>query len=259
MIRLLIVLCLASQTAKVEVLNLSITKPPYDKEMAFGSDQAQLSLTLQVTGAEGLIEFDAARSKLTVFRDDKGTDFLTAKAPRERSFGRSGPFGPFPKISADRKAALFDLRSGTLPAAGARTIEAEGVAVFSAGNGQETVRAEKIAFKKGDSFKAGSMDFKIDAAGKSEFGGDGFQVSLSTKDGLKLDKVRFLDAAGKEIEARPAGRSRMGGSLFGKSEITYAWSWSFKQDPGPVTVEAVLWKEVAAAEFPLKISVGVGF
>jgi len=81
------------------------------------------------------------------------------------------------------------------------------------------------------------------------------QLTVSTKEGSKVAHMRFLDAAGKEIDAKPAGSSSMS---FG-DDTSYSWNYDFKQEVKVATIEVSLWKGVVSLDVPVKASVSVGF
>jgi hypothetical protein len=243
---------------KAEVVGIHVTKTPYkeDKDLWVGSGSgAGVRIDLIVTSDEGgIIRLDDKKSKITRLADDKGTDLLKKPAGSEEGFSGFGPIGPFAKVSKDAKACLLNVDGKSVPAAGARSIQLEGTIVLTVGKGKETAK-ENVEFRKGAAFKTGGVAFKIDSVGKPDFGDAAMQLTLSTKEGSKVAHVRFLDAGGKEIDAKPAGSSSMS---FG-DDTSYSWNYDFKQEVKAAAIEVTLWKGVANLDVPLKVSVSVGF
>ena len=241
---------------KVEAVGLHINKAPYlgDKDFARPMEPTPGTLVsvLVVLDEGGIIRLDSNKSKLAKFADDKGTDLLAAK-PAGDSFN-SGPIGAFPKISKDQKAILVDLQAAAAPAAGAKSLTLEGSLSFTVGKDQEAVKQEKVAARKDASFKVGGLEFKIKEAGKNEFGDDPMRISLESKDGLKVAKIRFFDSAGTEIESRldSHGVMSMG------DEATHSWDFALKKLVQTVTVEVAVWKKVTVVDVPLKLGVSAG-
>ena len=244
---------------KAEVVGIHITKAPYkeDKELSVGMGSGPgVRLDVLVTSDEGgIIKLDDKKSKITKLADDKGTDLLKKPAGNDDSFGGFGPIGPFAKVSKDSKACLLNVDGKTVPAAGAKSLLLEGTLVLTVAKGKETLKQEKVELRKGADFKLGGVGFKIDSVGKPDFGDAAMQLSLSTKEGSKVAQVRFLDAAGKEIDAKSAGSSSMS---FG-DDTSYSWNYDFKQEVKVATIEVSLWKQVVNLDVPVKVSVSVGF
>jgi len=242
---------------KVEIVGLHINKAPFggDKDLASNMEPAPGTKlgVLVALGDGGIIRLDEDKSKITKFADDKGTDLLAAKPAKDSFFGRT--IGSFPKITKDQKACLVDVQAHACPAAGAKTLQLEGMLSFSVGKDQEVLKQEKVELKKGGLIKLGSASFEIKEAGKNDFGDDPLKVSLESKDGLRVARVRFLDASGKEIESRLGSRGSFG---FGGGNTIYSWDYTLKQAVSAATVEVTLWKKVTAVDVPFKLTVSLG-
>jgi hypothetical protein len=255
---LLFALATPQGKGRVEVVGVHITKTPYkeDKDLWVGTGSGSgVRLDVLATSDEGgIIKLDDKKSKISKLADDKGTDLLKKPAGSDDGFSGFGPIGPFAKVSKDGKACLLSVDGKSVPVAGAKSIQLEGTIVLIVGKGKEAAK-ENVELRKGATFKAGGIGFKIDAAGKPDFGDAAMQIQLSTKDGSKVASVRFLDAGGKEIEAKPAGSSAM---TFGDDTST-SWNYDFKQEIKAATIEVTLWKGVAGLEIPVKAAISVGF
>lgn len=246
----------APSPVKVEAVGLHVNKAPHqgDPELAPNMEPAPgTEIAVLLALAEGgIIKLDERKSKVSKIADDKGTNLLAAKPPKESFF--SGPLSSFPKFTKDRKACIVEFQAHACPAAGSKEVQVEATIVLSVGQGQEVVKQEKVEAKKGAGFKAGAASFKITEAGKNDFGDDPMKLSLESKDGLKVAKMRFLDAAGKEIESRLGSH----GSMSFGADATYSWDYTLKQMVPGMTVEVTLWKKVESIEVPVKLTVSLG-
>ena len=241
---------------KVEVVGLHVNKAPYkdDKELAPNMEPApgtKVNVLVSV-GAGGIIKLDDHKSKLSKFSDDKGADLLAAKPPKESFF--NSPIGSFPKITKDQKACLVELQAMACPSAGSKSLDIEATLSLAVGDEQEVVKHEKVQAKKDATFKAGGIDFKITDAGKNTFGDDPMKISLESKDGLKVAKIRFLDGAGKEIDSHQGSS----GSMSFGGMTSYSWDYTLKQMAASVTIEVTLWKKVSVVDVPVNLTVSLG-
>jgi len=203
----------------------------------------------------GILNLVEDESKITM-KDDKGTDLLAAKPKKEGGFSRSGIW-PFPKFTADRKGCIVEIAAHGVPAKGAKSVAVEGTLMLTLAQGQETLKAADVKLQKGTKFKACELEFQVEGVEKSGFD-ENFPVEVSIgggKGGRKLAKLRFLDVAGKEIESKPGGTSRMSG--FGSESWT--WGYRLKSEVQACTVEVTLWKQVTDVPVPVKLTLSLGF
>lgn len=213
-------------------------------------------ISLRVVSEEaGILSVDSQKSKVTKMADDKGTDLLAVK-PKKEKFGGSSPIGSFPKFSKDGKSCVLDLEAAGLPAKGSKSVLIEGSLSLTLAQGQDTSKQAAVKLEKGTKFKAGDLEFEVQKTEK-----DGFDeqrphvVTLGAgKGGQRLAKLRFLDAAGKEIESQSGGTMRMSG--FGGD--SWSWDYRLKAELKACTIEVTLWKTVTQAEVPLKLEVSLG-
>jgi hypothetical protein len=248
----------AEGKGKAEVVSLSVSKSSAkdDKDLVPNYGLPVRIGILATLPESGIVRLEEKKSKVTKFSDDKGTDLLQKKAKsKDDFFGDPGPIGAFPKVGKDLKTCYLEIQSQTVPASGAKSLTLEGTLLFMTGKGQDVDKQEIKEPKRGATFKIGTASFRIDDVGKPKFGDAPFQVILSSKEGARVVKVRFLDADGKEIESSSPGS---GTSSFGDSEPTYSWTYDLKREVKSFTVEATLWKQVATVEVPLKLTVTLG-
>lgn len=180
-------------------------------------------------------------STVESFTDDKGTKLLKA------STFKNG-FGSFPKISEDGKAAMVTVEGTERPAAGASTITVKGKVGVTMATKKETVKGGKVAAKA--KLVCGTLNLTVQELEKS---GSGVSVELQAPESLdQIAEIRWLDAAGKALEADRNGSSRMG---FG-NKMTYSQSWSVKGTPA--TIEFVRWTDMKAVSVPFSFEIGFG-
>lgn len=257
-------LCVLSQTAeskaKVEAVALLISR-----DLGWGENEigpfnqhepgTKVAILVSTNGG-GILELDRKKSKLVSMKDDKGSDLLAAKPKKDSVFSRAG-LSSFPKIAQDGKSCVVEAQASGVPAKGARSILLEGSVSLLSAQGQETVKPGEVELRKGAQIKAGALDLVVQKAAKDGFDERfPFQVSLSGgKGGRTLAKVRFLDAAGKEIESRAGGTSRMSG--FG--EESWTWDFHLKSEVKACAIEVTLWKGLADVTLPFQLEVSLGF
>ena len=202
--------------------------------------------------AGGLIEFDHTASKLDKMVDDKGTDLLKGKG--DMNFSSAG-FSMMAQMSKDGKAAMVDADGPSLPAKEAREISIAGTMVFQRATGRETLQQENVALKQGEKIKAGKIAFEIIKAGKPDWSNAPMQITLSAnQDCTSIAAIRFLDAAGKEIEAEPAGGSTM--RMMGKVVVEKNFNFPAKIDKATVAIE--YWKDMTDLKVPFSLKASVG-
>lgn len=193
-----------------------------------------------------LIEMDNSKCRLKLFKDDKGTDLLDHK-PEWDDF-----IGSFPQFGKDNASCTVTLSSGTRPAAGARTIAAEGKLVMTLARGQEDHKSDAIEAKEGTEFELAGLPCEVASAKKSEWTEGKYEVSIVIKkDASRVASARLLDASGNPVEFTEGG----GWSGMGQRNITFLVDAEVKQ----CRIGVTLWKETKTVDVPLKLEFGLGF
>lgn len=238
--------------ARVSACGLRIVAEPYggaDEMRAFNWFPG-VTVVLQVAHpGGGLIGFDEDGSKLDAFTDDQGNSLVI-----ERDFVNDG-FSAFPRFSSDAKVALVELNAAGIPAAKARELRAKGTLVFRRATKPATVRQENVSLKKGTQFEVGPFKFKIENAGKPDWGEEPLAVELQSQQNLDAIKaVKFLDAQGQAIESNRAGR----GSFGMPGSMTYSVEYNLAREVETVTMEIAYWENIETVEVPFDLKVGVG-
>ncbi len=203
-------------------------------------DGVKLAFLLQLP-AGGLISVDEKASSISSFADDKGTPLY------QKGEFKNG-FGSFPSVSKDGKAASFTIEGTVPPAAAATKITAKGTVAVQTASKKETVKGG--ALKAGATLTAGKQKITAKEVEKS---GNDTRVSLSSDQSFdSLVEVRWLDAAGKALEAESNGSSSFG---FG-GKTTYSRDWTV--NGSPASVEFVLWTDLKTVQVPFSATVSVG-
>lgn len=213
------------------------------EDLAFFGTFAKTRIAFELTYPKGgLIDLRREESRLTLFRDDQGSDLLM-----EDDF--MGPFEMLPRISEDARHLVFVVASTATPHAEATRLSVEGsVSVFVA---DETVvyDSDPIVLAAGARFEVGPYGFEVSSTGASDWS-EGWSVSLDTKQDPSA-VVRYLLIDGdEEIELRET----MTWSSMG------SWQKTLEADaePGEVVFRVESWKDPQVVEIPLRASAGLG-
>jgi hypothetical protein len=233
--------------AKVVGIQVSAAGEKEDFRMRpFNASGTSVAIRLEAAGPKSIVGFDESASKIAVFADDKGTDLLKAgKEMTERM-----RFG-FPRVSEDGRSALFEVRSGGVPAAGSASLKVKLTAALKVASQKKTDRAAGAALKAGSEIKAGPAPLKIEKV-KPE--GAGISVSFKTDE--KFDNViaiRFFKD-GKEIKSRRTGTMTM---AIGKARSVTV-EYDVEQNIPAADVEVEYWTDLQTIETPVDVQAGLG-
>lgn len=242
----------ADPAIKVQVRGLRIVGEGYGGEQGLQpfSSAPGVSLALLVTTSDGgLIEVDNDASKVEQLVDDKGTNLLT-----EPKYSMAG-FSHMADVSPDGKAIMTEISGGTPPAKGASSVRAVGAIAIRTAREKKSHKAENVAVKLDEKVAAGPITFAIKSIGRPDWGDKPLRISLEANQDLgSVAGVRFLDAAGKEIEADQAGSMRM---AFGDS-IQETRDFDLAQKVDQVTVEVTCWTDMKTVTVPFDVTVKPG-
>jgi hypothetical protein len=224
------------------------------------------TLLLLVTVPDGgLIAVDSDKIEVAKLADDKGTDLKAApeKIVEMRMF-------PIPPISKDGKACFVELNGPQLPAKGATVIMATGSISLRCGSKKETAKQENVALKPGAKIIAGPMTFEISKVGKPQFffempgpdeskpatpPAEKFEVTLRTnRDCSNIVSVAFLDAAGKDLGAKPSSSSSMG--MAGMMTVEKSFVLPKKVDTA--TISITYWADLKEVVVPFDVKATLG-
>lgn len=214
-----------------------------DSLRPFQASEEGVKVAILVTSESGgIAALDLKNgSAIETFADDKGTKLIEPA-------GSTGGFGSFPKVSSDGKAALVTVEGPKLPAAGASSIQLQGTIGVTLATEKETVQGGPVA--PGGKLACGSLSLTVKSLEKS---GSEVAVELeSAASTAQIAEIRWLDAAGKALEARRVGTARM--SIAGS--VAYSERWAIKGIPA--TVEFVRWTDMKVVSVPFRFEVAVG-
>jgi len=208
-----------------------------------------LSLAMLIhRDAGGLIAVDEEGSVLDSLVDDKGTDLIGKGA-----FGIG--FGPFPKISEDGKAALWDITTKTQLDSAATSVTSKGTIHLQVATKKRKLKSSAIELAVGQAVDLEGYSFKISKVAKPSWGDGAVEVTLKTsKPASAMAGVQFFNGAGKSIETEPSGTSS---SSFGKIG-SYSYSFTLGKKPEKVVIELEEWEDMQTVEVPFEISAKVG-
>lgn len=238
--------------AKFKILGVRVAVPVPDEEelkpFNFNSGTT-IAVRVDYPGG-GLIEIDRDKSKLQAFIDDKGTNLLEG----EDRFGRTG-IGSFPTINSAGDAAMIEVSGPSLPAVDATKVIAKGKLVVRAATKKKTFEQKNVVLKVGGQIKAGDVAFEVKKFGKSDWEEDKNEIEIETKDDVSaIADVRFLDAAGKDLEI-----DRNGSMSFGfAGNRTTTWTYTLPKGVKTVTVEIDYWLDMKDVELSFGVATGLG-
>jgi hypothetical protein len=230
---------------------------------AFNFDEGT-TLALLVTVPEGglvSVNTEKMRSRLT---DDKGTDLTAARA----AFGMHLQMPP--QISPEGKACLIEVSGQRAPAKGAAALTAAGTIYLQCGSRQESARQANVPLKPGTKIAAGPIPFEISKVGKPEFSfefpgmsnqrgptppAEKFEVTLlAHQDCSKIASIAFLDAAGKDLGAKPGSSSSMG--MGGMMTVEKSFILAKKVDTATILV--TYWADLKEVAVPFDVKATLG-
>jgi hypothetical protein len=251
---LLVLLCFALHAAEpamsVSVSSLHIdasvpAKRDGGKDFTFSSGTA---LKLLLSNAAGeLVSFDAKGSVLASCKDDKGTDLL----PRTQPSTADGAFGPFFRLSDDRKLLEFDLRAPRVPVKGSSSMTVTGTLAVRCAKNKKDFTQEGVKLVDGTAVSLGSMSVVVTRVGETKFtdGQHGFSLRTSG-DFEQLAGLVFKKADGTVIKYKCPN--------IWKSGAFTTRDYIFPEKIEGVTIIASLWTDMTTQMVPFDVKITVG-
>lgn len=200
--------------------------------------------------AGNIIEVDLDASTLDHFTDDRGTNLLQ-KA--EKSWGRTG-FDLYADLSEDGKAAMIEVAGGTVPARGAKSLQAAGTLKLVTARGSKNVKVGEVAFAADESFKVGDVTFTVKSAKPSDWQDDVYEVTFRTTDNVDAIAELTFERDGQAIESQRNMTSTMGMG----DNVTTQWTYLFDNKLESANVAADVWVGLETHDVPFDIDVGLG-
>jgi hypothetical protein len=261
--------CAQTAAPKVEVRGIRVVGPAYGRGMeglrAFNWTEGTTVALLVTVPAGGLVSINSEKTQLTKLADDKGTDLTAGEEPMVGMH-----MGMTPQVSADGKACLVEVNGKRVPAKGAAAIMASGTVTLKCGSKKETAKQENVALKVGSKITAGPMTFEISRVGKPQFffemtgpdeskpattPAEKFEVTLRTnQDCSNIASIAFLDAAGKDLGAKPSSSSSMG--MPGMMTVEKSFVLPKKVDTA--TISITYWADLKEVVVPFDVKATLG-
>lgn len=225
--------------AGLQVVAKSLGTGRFRDAVAFDA-QAGVSIALAVKVAPGtaLLEIDDDDSEITTWVDDKQTDMNIEP-----------DWGSFPTYTEDQSAGIIAVRTPMLPAAGASSVTVTGTLGVTTAAGTKAVSAKKVALARGTTFRLGTISAAIGDFEPNDTGAS-LSVTLSGGGLSAVKRLRFLDAAGTELEADANG------SMTSSDESEY--SFTLKAKAATATIELELWQNLQTTPVPFTITAAMG-
>ncbi len=238
---------------RVDVVGMGVFVPDPDSRFGrpyYGNQKGTLLALRVVRPGKTILRLDAESSTLKAFTDDRDT--VLAKP------GKGGRFderwlGPFPQISDDRHAVVFDVRSEKLPAPGSASLTLRADVVLVCGSDLKTSSVDtKLADDA--AFDFGPVSVTVDKVRKVERGGkDAWAVSLRS-DRSVVEAVRewSLLEDGQAVKFAPMGRWSTGQRHY--------YTFSLDGDPAgrTFTFQATYYAKTETLTIPVDRTVGLG-
>ncbi len=223
----------------LQVSAKSLGKARFGDAIAFGG-QSGVSLALAVKVAPGtaILDIDDDECTVDTWTDDKDTDLNIEP-----------DWGSFPSYTDDQSAGIITVRSPVIPAAGAQQVSIAGTLSVTTAGGTQKSKANKVALGKGTAFKAGTLAGTIGDFEPSDTGG-AISVKFTGPTAGAIKEVRFLDAAGTEIE------SERNGSMTSSDEVELMYTLKAKASTATLEVEVWQNRQTTAVPFTLTATVG---
>jgi hypothetical protein len=198
-----------------------------------------VALGIVAPAGSGIVEIDSRASRVDAFTDDKGQSLL-----------EEGRFGPFPKLSDDRSAALVDIEVRGRPSAGASAISLQGAVGVTMASGSKPTRISNVKFEPSRTMKLGSATITVKSVNVADESTE-IGLGLSRQVLNTISTVRFFDAKGEVIESRRTSSGYMNDA----AEVEYRVSG--KQLP--VAVEFEIWQNMRQVKVPFSLTAGLSF
>lgn len=212
-----------------------------DSEVQPFNERPGVGLALLVTApGGGLIAFDEDASALGEITDSTGKSLLD-----------NASIWPFPKLSADGKYLVVEMRSGGVPTVGSTHVAAKGTLSVTTATGTKPVKVAKVPIENGKTFKLGTGTITIEDVDTSNEG----KTSLTLKSTVpvmgSIRDVKFLDAKNQPIESSNNGSGRM-------NDVAYK-SFSVSTQAKTITLELDSWQGIKQRAIPFDVKATLGY
>jgi hypothetical protein len=229
--------------------------------VSIGQPGTGLVILLQ-SGSESIVGFDESKSRIEIFRDDKGRDLTAApkpprgqtEAPPRFELPESARFSPFATFTPDGKLGVIQLVAPSAPTSGATRLTLKAALRVTVATAQERADAQNAPLRKG-ALKIEGADASIEDVGTPQLGFEGgnrFAVRIATRGATttRLARVEFLDPAGKPIESKVTGHTQ--------NNDNRTTEYVLPEQLTAATIRFVLWKDLRGVDVPLETTVTLG-
>jgi hypothetical protein len=197
-----------------------------------------VAIALVAPKGSGIVDIDDHASKLDAFNDDKGQSLM-----------EEGRIGPFPHVTEDGTAALFEVEVRARPSAGAASVSVQGSVAMTLAAGSKPTRAANVKLDANATFKMGATTLTISDP-KVEDEATQFTVNLPRSLLTTVRDIRFFDTKNQPIE----GHRRGSGYFNEKAELEL----EAKTKDKVITIEFELWQNTKVVKFPFNVTAGIG-
>jgi hypothetical protein len=247
--RLAILLCVVAasgalaQTPKISVAGIRIIGGGLGTNgselHAFGEQHpgTAVGLAIQAPEGNGIVDIDDHGSRLETLTDNKG-----------RSLLEEGRFGPFPKISEDKSAAMVEVEARGRPSAGASSITLKGNVALTMATGSKPTRIANMRLEQGRTMKVGDTTITVKTV---KAGDDSTELTFALPRSFmnSIHAVRFFDSKGAAIESSRSGSGYMNEA----AELQY----DVKSKAKTVAVEFDVWQNIRQVKVPFNLTAGL--
>ncbi|HEY8180927.1 MAG TPA: hypothetical protein VII32_01715, partial [Thermoanaerobaculia bacterium] len=206
---------------------------------AFGEQHpgTAVGLAIEVPEGNAIIDIDNHGSRLDTLTDNKG-----------RSLLEEGRFGPFPKISEDKSAAMVEVEARGRPSAGASSITLKGNVALTMASGSKPTRIANMRLEEGRTMKVGDTTITVKTV---KAGDDSTELTFALPRSFmnSIHAVRFFDSKGAAIESSRSGSGYMNEA----AEVQY----DVKSKVKTVAVEFDVWQNIREVKVPFNLTAGL--
>lgn len=225
--------------AGLQIVAKGLGKGRFRDAIAFdGKQGVSLALAVRVAPGTSILEIEEDDCVVESWTDDKQTDLNIEP-----------DWDSFPTYTEDQTGALISVRSPLAPSAGSQAVSIAGSLAVVTAAGTRTVQARKVALTKGTSFQLGTLAALIGDVEPADTGAT-VSVKLTGTGASGIKRLRFLDAAGTELESDANGSM----SSPGEVELMY----TLKAKAAVATIELEQWQNLETMTVPFSLSATVG-
>lgn len=237
--------------ATCETIGLMVQTAIGPKENGFeplpfmGFTRTRLAVRL-VLPSKGIFDLNADRSKVDVFRDDRGTDMLA----RSTDSFQSSPIEMSPTLAEDGGSVVFIVGSDKIPAGNASQLEMKGTVALHVATRKVEFRADDVQFQPGQVVELGPYHLEIVSSGPSDWDP---RWSLEVRSSVDLAPIiawQVVAPDGEVVDMSPT----MSMSGMGTWQQTVAGEKTL--DHGSLVITA--WADARTLEVPFALTTGVG-